>query len=140
MIQECVDDIVKLKCSSSLYIDNLFSTLYAKSIIKMLLKLGMEEEDYYIFDAKKKRLRGIAAKTQGIYYLIHSTKKEGFEELSFIEYNGKYYELWENFYSGDFFNTGSLQLCDMSHWESLYNYIRIDYNSKDKSKIVIKKH
>lgn len=142
MIQECVDDIVNLKFSSAWNIDFLFSALYAKSVLRMLLKLGVEEEDIYVFDTKKKRLRGVLESTYGICYRILSTKKEAFDEHSVIEYNGIYYEFGEYSYSEGFsdVNTFPLLFFDMKRWNTLYNYIRIDYNSKDKSKIVIKKH
>lgn len=129
--------IEKFKPINTHQIDFFYAEKFAVSILKLLIKLGVKDGEIYRFDERKKRLRGLdniwghPVKMTGISY--HSRNKT----YDTIEVDGKFYEFVETFMDeldGKPTENGNpLQIFDIDLWSRIYNYLRIEANSKPKN-------
>lgn len=130
------DLIDKMRPINAHQIEYFYTQQFAKSALKLLIKLGIKDGEKYRFDERKKRLRqldklrSIEGAMIGISY--HLYPRESYFDT--IEVDGKHYEfLWyfmDTLNGNPCENCSPLQIIDMEWWGSIYNYLRIEVNSK----------
>ena len=127
--------IEKFKPINAHQIENFYTEKFAISVLKLLMKLGVEEKEVYYFDERKKRLRGLDklnyidnAMIGVAYFCVH---KSTFDT---IEVDGQFYEFFwyfmDDLYGNQVENCSPLQITELDTWASIYNYLRIEANSK----------
>lgn len=124
------DLIDKLRPIDAHQIDSFYADKFAVSVLRMLLKLGVKENEVYRFDGRKKRLRQLDKDCMGISFCFHDKS----ENLDRIDAGNKFVEFMRYFaddFNGEYFeNCGVAQIFDMDWWGRIYNYLRIEVNSK----------
>ncbi len=135
-IQEC-------KSFNLNYVEGLIAAELGRSIIKMLIKFGLKEEDILFYDERLFNLRNPSEKRcsgRGISY--ESVSKE--DCLYSFEYEGKYYELWD-YWNEPYYrvpvpaNCGQLQPV-IGQIEPHYKYLQAEYRkSKSQRRFTIEK-
>ena len=125
-------------------IEYFYTEKFAISVLKLLMKLGVEEKEVYYFDERKKRLRGLDKLNYidnamiGVAYFCVQYKST----FDTIEVDGKFYEFFwyfmDDLYGNQVENCSPLQIIELDTWDSIYNYLRIEANSK-KGKLKRKK-
>jgi hypothetical protein len=115
---------------SAQFIDHYFSHVYAKSIVRMLIKLGIKPGEVYLFSRKKKRLRQLEDHEIGICYYI-DFDHDAYTE---IDVDGTTYNI-VSFFKMDYIeelenesNRSVVQTINMEWWYRVYNYLRIELN------------
>lgn len=132
--------IDKFKPIEAHQIDFFYAEKFATAVLKLLIKLGVQDGEIYHFDKRKKHLRGLdklnyidGAMIGIAYYCAHD--KDTFDT---VEVDGEFYEfLWyfmDKFNGEPYENCSPLQITDMDTWSRIYNYLRIEANSKPKYK------
>lgn len=135
--------IEKLKPIYANQIDYYYVEKFAISVLKLLIKLGIKEGEIHRFDERKKRLRQIEAYNTGISFCFYD-KKDRYNSYIYdrVPFEDKFVEFTR--YNADYFNEQYLENCataqlfDMEWWSRIYNYLRLEVNSKKrktKSKI-----
>lgn len=133
---EMFEDLINgLKPISAHQIDCFYVQLFAKSSLRLLIKLGVKEDEIYRFDERKKRLRQLDKYYTGMSFKFYD-KAHGFDSYGAdrLEFEDKFVEFTR--YNADYINEqyfencATAQLFDMEWWEKIYNYLRIEVNSK----------
>lgn len=143
ILQDFEQRLTKLQDVSSNAIEQYYSRLFAIGVVKMLMKLGVKEEEIYVFTERKKKLRQVQENVLGLCYYSRPISKGQWEEDGFV-YDNRYWQV-EEFFKEDFpngislnQNSGYLQITNMHDWSSLYNYLRIELDiPKGKRKVII---
>lgn len=128
--------IEKFKPIFASEITHFYAEKFAISALKLLIKLGVKEGEIYRFDERKKRLRGldkleyVGNSMIGISY--HCYARESV--FNTIEVDGKFYEFqwyWmDEIFGEPAMNCGPFQITSIDDWGRVYNYLRIEANSK----------
>lgn len=107
-----------------------------KSIIRMLMKLNVKENEVLAYNpdlAKKRRVFCDRFENQpyyGISYHVYDDKAV-VDSCSYVEMDGKFYELWGYFYDClEFYNCRSFQRWFVEDIEPNYNYLRLELKKK----------
>ena len=127
--------IEKLKPIYANQIDYYYVEKFAISVLKLLIKLGIKEGEIYRFDERKKRLRQIEAYNTGISFCFYD-KTDRYNSYIYdrVPFEDKFVEFTR--YNADYFNEQYLENCataqlfDMEWWSRIYNYLRLEVNSK----------
>ena len=123
-----LDDIRNFNAFDTHSLEQIFADEMARSIIKMMIKMGVEEDEILVYDPRLARLRNLD--DYGISYRICKSSNNGYDYTTVFEVDGKYYALtayWlcEESYAKSRTNSKEIQILP-------YNLIHIYYLVENK--------
>lgn len=136
-MEELFDNIRHFRGFSFSRVEKAFGLELSRSIVKMLMKLNVKENEIFVYNPKLASSRGVTLHgcgTQpffGILYKCHK-KMPQYGEYETFEMDGKFYELWDFWKEGDFPipNCSVLQPSCVKFIELHYNYLRLEIGKK----------
>lgn len=130
-----LDDIRNFNAFDTHSLEQIFADEMARSIIKMMIKMGVEEDEILVYDPRLARLRKLD--DYGISYRICKSSNNGYDYTTVFEVDGKYYVLttyWlcEGSWAKNGTNSIEMQVI-LNNLMQIYNYLRMEVR-KPKSK------
>lgn len=144
--EDLFNDIEKFKYFRYSTLECMCGNALTRSIIRMLVKFGIKDNQILVFEPRKAKLRGAMYDTNKPIYGVSFVEYNDMEGDFFstrMEIDRKIYELWYHWIDplpidANAVNSSFLQSCNIDVLNKIYEYLRIENNiPKNKRNFIV---